>query len=85
MWKEIIEALIKASRCHDGIDPNIPISDQHRVELETRILAHLAAKLGICSPGSVKTDHIELQLLELKDKHENLKWVVEGDNGRSSL
>ena len=74
MWKEIIEALIKASRCHDGIDPNLPISDKHRVEVETRILGHLAATLGICSLDSVRKDNIELQLLELKD-----------DNGRSSL
>ena len=99
MWKEIIEALIKASRCHDGIEPNLPISDEHRVELEMRVLGHLAATLGICSSDSVKKDNIGLQLLELKDKHENLKWdyaqcarwakesgaVVEGDNGRSSL
>ena len=71
MWNEIIEALIKTSRCHDGIEPNLPISDEHRVELEMRVLGHLAATLGICSSDSVKKDNIGLQLLEFRQNERN--------------
>ena len=85
---EIIKSLIKTVRCHEGIDPNLPISDKLAVEIELRLKGYVAALLGICSPDSVKKDNVNAQLLHIKETaaaHDRDSWFNQMKNEGSSL